>query len=212
MAESYGRLSGLRRDGVARPVEGVLSFVATPLAIPDIVLIGTRRHADERGSFMETYRAGAFAEIGLPAHFVQDNQIVSTRAGTIRGLHFQAPPAAQAKLVRVLRGAIFDVAVDIRRGSPDFGKWVGVRLDPGGDQLFIPAGFAHGYCTLAAETEVAYKCDGYYAAESEGGIRFSDPAIGIAWPVLAEEAILSERDRALPLLEEFSSPFVMTKR
>ncbi|MEO8667032.1 MAG: dTDP-4-dehydrorhamnose 3,5-epimerase [Bauldia sp.] len=190
-----------------------MSFSATKLAIPGVCVIAATRHSDARGNFMETYRAGAFAEFGLPPQFVQDNQILSSRAGTIRGLHFQAPPFAQAKLVRVLRGAIFDVAVDIRTGSPTFGKWVGASLSAAaGNQLYIPAGFAHGYSTLEPETDVAYKCDAYYAAAAEGGILFSDPAIGIEWPYSPGDAILSERDRALPLLEAISSPFVMAGR
>jgi dTDP-4-dehydrorhamnose 3,5-epimerase len=186
-----------------------MNFTASELAIPGVVLISARRFADDRGSFMETYRARAFETLGVAARFVQDNQAFSSAAGTIRGLHFQKPPFAQAKLVRVLAGAIFDVAVDIRRGSPTFGQWVGARLAAGGDQLFVPAGFAHGYCTLEPNSEVFYRCDSYYAADAEGGIHFADPALAIAWPVAADSVVASERDRALPRLADITSPFAM---
>lgn len=157
---------------------------------------------------METYREAAFRQLGIEAAFVQDNEAMSLERGTLRGLHFQAPPHAQAKLVRVLRGAIFDVAVDIRNGSPSFGRWLGVRLDDeAGEQLYIPAGFAHGYCTLEPRTVVAYKCDAYYDAPTEGGLLYSDPAIGIQWPMPVERMILSEKDRGLPTLAELVSPF-----
>jgi dTDP-4-dehydrorhamnose 3,5-epimerase len=186
-----------------------MGFTASELTIPGVLLISGRRFADARGHFMETYRAREFEALGVAARFVQDNQAFSAAAGTLRGLHFQRPPFAQAKLVRVLCGAIFDVAVDIRRGSPTFGRWAGARLAAGGDQLFVPAGFAHGYCTLEPGTEVLYRCDGYYAAEAEGGIHFADPALAIAWPVAAADIIASERDRALPKLADIVSPFAM---
>jgi dTDP-4-dehydrorhamnose 3,5-epimerase len=187
-----------------------MSFTATKLAISGVLLITPKRREDARGYFMETYRARTFEEFGLPAVFVQDNQAFSLHAGTIRGLHFQAPPYAQAKLVRVIRGSAFDVAVDLRRGSPTFGRWVGATLTAeSGKQLFVPAEFAHGYCTLAPGTEVAYKCGSYYMAEADAGVRFSDPEIGIQWPVAADMAIVSDRDRDLPLLGEIASPFAM---
>jgi dTDP-4-dehydrorhamnose 3,5-epimerase len=158
--------------------------------------------------FMETYREDAFVALGITASFVQDNHAFSQAAATLRGLHFQAPPAAQAKLVRVLSGAIYDVAVDIRVRSPTYGRWAGARLTAeGGEQLFVPAGFAHGYCTLAADTAVAYKCDAYYAPDCEGGIAATDPEIGIAWPLAPDEMTLSAKDTSLPLLRDLVSPF-----
>jgi dTDP-4-dehydrorhamnose 3,5-epimerase len=185
-----------------------LRHTVTRLDIPGLLRISARRATDARGYFMETYREAGFRQLGIEAAFVQDNEAMSLEPGTLRGLHFQAPPHAQAKLVRVLSGAIFDVAVDIRAGSPDFGRWVGVRLDAEhGEQLYIPAGFAHGYCTLEPRTVVAYKCDAYYDAPSEGGLLFSDPAIGIDWPMPLERMILSDKDRLLPTLAELRSPF-----
>lgn len=180
----------------------------TDRPIPGVLLVSARRATDVRGYFTETYRAREFAELGIRAEFVQDNEAMSVAAGTLRGLHFQAPPHAQAKLVRVLRGAIFDVAVDLRRAAPTWGRWAGVRLDAqDGQQHYIPAGFAHGYCTLEPHTVVAYKCDAYYDAASEGGVLFSDPAIGIDWPIPVDRMILSDRDRGLPLLADLHSPF-----
>jgi len=185
-----------------------LRHTVTRLAIPGLLKVSARRATDPRGYFMETYREAEFQRLGIGAAFVQDNEAMSLETGTLRGLHFQAPPRAQAKLVRVLRGAIFDVAVDIRVGSPSFGRWLGMKLeDEGGEQLYIPAGFAHGYCTLEPRTVVAYKCDAYYDAPSEGGLLFSDPAIGIEWPVPKERMTLSDKDRALPPLAELESPF-----
>jgi dTDP-4-dehydrorhamnose 3,5-epimerase len=185
-------------------------LTATPLAIRDLILIAPPRVGDERGYFVETYNAREFAEIGITATFVQDNQSLSAHKGTVRGLHFQVPPKAQAKLVRVLRGSIMDVVVDIRRGSPSYGKWCSATLTTtGGEQLFIPRGFAHGFCTLEANTEVAYKVDAYYAPECDTGILWNDPEIGIAWPVDAAAAILSRKDRGLPPLRDFASPFTL---
>ena len=142
------------------------------------------------------------AEAGVEADFVQDNQAFSARRGTVRGLHFQTAPHPQAKLVRVLRGAIFDVAVDIRPGSPTFGRWAGAELTAeGGEQLFVPRGFAHGYCTLTDDTELFYKVDGLYAPQTEGGVLWNDPDLGIDWPITGE-AVLSDRDRTLPRLKD----------
>ncbi len=186
-----------------------MRFTVTELAIPGVLVVSPRRFDDARGHFMETYRANDFAEAGIGARFVQDNQALSTAAGTIRGLHFQRQPHAQAKLVRALRGAAFDVIVDLRVGSPAFGRWAGVTLEPNGKQVFIPHGCAHGYATLQPDTEIAYKCDAYYAADAEGGINFADPDVGIEWPVAVRGAIVSDKDRALPLLRDFASPFVM---
>jgi dTDP-4-dehydrorhamnose 3,5-epimerase len=187
----------------------MMNFTITALDLPEVKLVTPRRFADSRGYFMETYGSAQFAANGIPAVFVQDNQAQSVARGTIRGLHFQAPPKAQAKLVRVVKGAIFDVAVDIRRGSPSYGKWCGATLTAsGGEQLFVPHGFAHAYCTLEPDTEVLYKVDDYYAPASEGGMRWDDPTVGIDWPVEKEKAILSDKDKVLPLLADFVSPFV----
>jgi dTDP-4-dehydrorhamnose 3,5-epimerase len=185
-----------------------LRHSVTELPIPGVLLISARRATDVRGYFTEIYRAREFAQLGIRAEFVQDNEAMSVAAGTLRGMHFQAPPHAQSKLVRVLSGAIFDVAVDLRRGSSTFGRWAGVRLDAeGGQQLFVPRGCAHGYCTLEPNTVVAYKCDAYYDAASEGGVLFSDPAIGIDWPIPLAGMVLSDKDRVLPLLADLQSPF-----
>ena len=179
-----------------------------PLSIADVLLVRPHFFQDSRGRFAETYRRDAFAAAGIAVDFVQDNQSLSTRQGTIRGLHFQRSPAAQAKLVRVLRGSIFDVAVDLRAGSRTFGKWVGATLTAfGGEQLFIPQGFAHGFCTLEPDVEVNYKCDAYYAPATEGGLHYADPALAIAWPVAAGSAVASDRDRALPYFATFKTPF-----
>lgn len=143
----------------------------------------------------------------MDASFVQDNHSLSAAAGTVRGLHFQAPPQAQANLVRWGRGAIFDVAVDIRRGSPTYGDWVGYELSAeNGAQLYIPVGFAHGFATLESDSEIIYKCSDYYAPETEGALRWDDPDIGIKWPLIGAP-MLSEKDAAAPLLAGFNSPF-----
>jgi dTDP-4-dehydrorhamnose 3,5-epimerase len=176
-------------------------------ALPGVLMLKPRLFADSRGYFVETYNQRVFAEAGVVAHFVQDNQSFSSKAGTIRGLHFQLPPAAQAKLVRALRGAIFDVAVDLRRGSPTFGRWIGATLTAdGGEQLFIPRGFAHAFCTLEDDAEVAYKVDEFYAPKCDSGLIWNDPDLNIAWPVKAD-AILSEKDAKLGLFKDFVSPF-----
>jgi dTDP-4-dehydrorhamnose 3,5-epimerase len=173
-------------------------------------MVIARRFVDERGYFMETFNSREFAAIGIEATFIQDNQSLSIMPGTIRGLHFQLPPNTQAKLIRVLRGSIFDVVVDLRRGSPSFGRWCGTSLTAAGaEQLFIPRGFAHGFCTLEADTEVTYKVDGSYAPASDAGILWNDPDIGIAWPIAETAAILSGKDRELPRLRDFNSPFAM---
>jgi dTDP-4-dehydrorhamnose 3,5-epimerase len=156
----------------------------TTYAIDGPILIQTQRHGDERGYFMETFKADWFRETIADVVFVQDNQAMSAQPGTIRGLHFQRAPTAQGKLVRCLRGAIFDAAVDIRPGSATFGQWLGVTLTPeNGEQFWIPEGFAHGYCTLTANTEVFYKVTAPYSPADEGGLLFCDPNVGIDWPV-----------------------------
>ncbi len=176
--------------------------------ISDVVLLTPRRFGDHRGWFSETYSTRSFAEALGNVVFVQDNQAFSAARGTLRGLHFQRPPASQAKLLRVLRGSIFDVAVDLRAGSPTYGCWVGETLTAeGGEQLFVPRGFAHGYCTLEPDTEVAYKVDGFYAPECDAGLAWNDPSIGILWPITPDEAVLSDKDKKLPAFKGFVSPF-----
>lgn len=173
------------------------------LDIAAVKLIRPRRFDDLRGFFVETWNRRTFAEAGIDVDFVQDNASLSKSAGTIRGLHFQRAPRAQAKLVRVVRGRAFDVAVDIRPGSSSFGRHVSAELTmEGGEQLFVPEGFAHGFCTLEAGTEVAYKVSDFYSPEQDAGIRFDDPALGIAWPLQGREPVISARDRELPLLAE----------
>lgn len=173
-----------------------------------VTLIKPKRHGDERGWFVETYSRRAAAALGIGEEFVQDNQSLSRPAGTLRGLHFQTPPHGQAKLVRCLRGRILDVAVDVRRGSPTYGRSVSAELTAeNGHQLYVPVGFAHAFLTLEDDCEVAYKVSDYYAPQCDAGIRFDDPEIGIAWPIPAERLVLSPKDRALPRLSEFDSPF-----
>lgn len=157
---------------------------------------------------METFSEQAARAARIETHFVQDNQSFSTSEGTIRGLHFQAPPHAQAKLVRCVRGSISDYAVDIRRGSPSYGKWVAAKLTAeGGEQLFIPVGFAHGFVTLESDVEVAYKVSDIYAPACDGGLVWNDPTIGIDWPLPETGPVLSDKDRMLPTLAKFESPF-----
>lgn len=172
--------------------------------------ITPRRFADARGWFAETWHSERYLDAGVSSSFCQDNQSFSRLAGTLRGLHFQRPPYAQAKLVRCLRGRIFDVAVDIRRTSPTFKKWVGAELTAEmGNQLFIPAGFAHGFLTLEPDCEIAYKVDAYYAPEADGGIAWNDPQIAIDWPLAGNLPLLSEKDAGLPALDQsvFDFPF-----
>ena len=184
-------------------------FAFEPLAIPAVVLVRPKKFGDARGYFMETYSTAAFATAGIDADFVQDNQSLSAARGVVRGLHFQAPPVPQAKLVRVLRGEIFDVAVDIRRGSPTYGRWVGVELSAdAGNQLYIPVGFLHGFAVLEPNSELLYKCSDFYAPDCDGAVRFDDPDIGIDWGIDPKAAILSDKDAKAPLLKDFVSPFV----
>ncbi|NDR55560.1 dTDP-4-dehydrorhamnose 3,5-epimerase [Aliiruegeria sabulilitoris] len=180
----------------------------TPLAIPAVKLIAPQRFGDHRGFFSETYNRDVFAAEGMGMNFVQDNHSLSETVGTIRGLHFQAPPRAQDKLVRCGKGRLFDVAVDIRKGSPTFGQWVGEELSfENGLMLLVPAGFAHGFVTLEPGTEIIYKCSDTYAPETEGAIRWDDPDIGIDWPLDATEPQLSGKDAVAPLLRALDSPF-----
>lgn len=170
-----------------------------------------RRYGDSRGFFAETYNRGLLASLGLLDEFVQDNHSVSAAVGTVRGLHFQSPPHAQAKLVRCGQGAIFDVAVDIRTGSPTYGRWGGFILSAeNGEQLYIPIGFAHGFVTLEQNSEIVYKCSDYYAPETEGSLRWDDPDIGIDW-LLTGAPILSDKDATAPFLGDFESPFTFER-
>jgi len=180
-----------------------------PTALPELKVYVPKRFGDPRGYFTEWYNARTLAEAGLDCRFVQDNLSLSRTPSTLRGLHFQTPPHAQGKLIGVLQGAIFDVAVDIRRGSPTYGRHVGVELSAElGNQLFVPKGFAHGFCTLAPDTLVAYKVTDYYDQASDAGIAWNDPDLAIAWPFGGEPAVISERDSRLPRLAELGpSPF-----
>lgn len=180
-----------------------------PTEIPEVVEIVPVRHGDHRGFFSEVYKRHEFEGAGIAIDWMQDNQSLSAPAGTVRGLHFQVPPVAQAKLVRVLRGAIYDVAVDIRRGSPNYGRWAARELSAEKwNQLLVPAGFAHCFMTLVADTEVLYKVDAPWSKEHERAIRWDDPALGIPWPDLGVAPTLSDKDRDAPLLAQFDSPFV----
>lgn len=169
--------------------------------LPGVLEIAPKRFGDDRGFFSETWRQDQFDNVGLNLAFVQDNHSFSAAKGVLRGLHYQLAPRAQDKLVRVVRGAIFDVAVDIRASSPTFGQWVGVELSHGKwNQLLVPKGFAHGFVTLIECTEVLYKVTDYYAPKQDRSIRYDDPAIGIKWPVPLDSIQLSAKDRAAPLL------------
>lgn len=173
-----------------------------PTALPEVKLIRPARFGDERGFFSETFNRNRLEDAGIAFSPIQDNHALSRRQGTVRGLHWQTAPLAQAKLIRVLKGAIFDVAVDIRPHSPSFGHHVAVELDAESWlQLFIPAGFAHGYCTLTAESEVFYKVDRPWSKAHERGLRWNDPALAIPWPVHPEQAALNPRDAAFPLFD-----------
>lgn len=173
-------------------------------------LLHPKRYGDSRGWFTEVYSEKRFAELGITYRFVQDNHSLSVPVGTLRGLHFQTPPFAQAKLVRCVRGSIYDVAVDLRKGSPTYGSWVGAELSAeNGDQLLIPVGFAHGFVTLEPDAEVTYKVSDVYAPDNDAGIAWDDPQIGVDWHLPAGVApTLSEKDTRHPTLAQFDSPFV----
>ncbi len=177
-----------------------------------VQLIEPKRFGDARGWFTETYNEATFAARGISSRFVQDNHSLSVPAFTLRGLHFQTPPHGQDKLVRCIRGRIYDVAIDVRNGSPTYGQWVGAELTAeNGHQLFVPVGFAHAFVTLEPDCEVTYKCSALYAPQSDGGIRWD--SVGIDWPIpagLAPE--LSEKDKVLPALDDFESPFAYDGR
>jgi dTDP-4-dehydrorhamnose 3,5-epimerase len=177
-----------------------------PTDLPDVMVLTPARFGDDRGWFSETFNAARMAGLGLDMVWVQDNHSMSAKAGTLRGLHYQSPPHAQDKLVRCSKGAVLDVAVDIRRGSPGYGKWVGVELTPeNGRQLLVPKGFLHGFVTKAPDTEVQYKCSDVYAPDCDGAIRWNDPDLGIDWGVSAP--VLSAKDAAAPAFRDFTSPF-----
>ena len=183
-----------------------MDFV-TKTKLSGVVLLSPPRFGDTRGFFSESWNRKTLADQGIDLDFVQDNHSVSAAVNTVRGLHFQSPPHAQDKLVRCGRGALFDVAVDIRKGSPTYGNWVGYELTAeNGLQLLIPAGFLHGFSTRKPDTEIIYKCSDYYAPECDGAVRFDDPDIGIDWG-LSGDAVLSEKDGKAPLLTDFDSPF-----
>lgn len=175
--------------------------------IEGVVIIEPRLFRDSRGYFFESFSRRDFCEKVRPVDFVQDNESCSTY-GVLRGLHFQRPPHAQSKLVRCVRGAVLDVAVDIRRGSPTYGQHVAVELtEENHRQLFIPRGFAHGFAVLSEEAVFQYKCDNYYAPEADGGISIRDASLGIDWRIPADRAVLSEKDVRHPLLRDFVTPF-----
>lgn len=179
---------------------------STGLSLSRVLLIKPRRFGDERGWFMETYSRRALAALGIEAEFVQDNHSLSIPVGTLRGLHFQIPPHAQGKLVRCTAGRVMDVAVDIRRGSPTWGRWVCVELSArNGEQLWVPPGFAHGFVTLVPDAEIAYKVTDYYDPVCDRGIRWD--SVGIDWPLPERGPVLSPKDKTLPPLSEFDSPF-----
>jgi dTDP-4-dehydrorhamnose 3,5-epimerase len=176
------------------------------MKVPQLIL--PKRHIDARGWFSETFRETRLREVGINCRFVQENQSYSREVGTLRGMHLQIPPAPQAKLITVLQGRILDVAVDLRRNSPTYGKFVSKELSAeSGLQIYVPVGFAHGFLTLEDDVTVQYKVSDYYAPKLEIGIRWDDPDIGVPWPMAATDIILSDKDRQHPLLKEFSSPF-----
>jgi dTDP-4-dehydrorhamnose 3,5-epimerase len=182
------------------------------LAIPDVKLITPRIFRDERGYFSETYSRRDLSQAGIDCEFVQDNQSLSRVKGVIRGLHYQIAPHAQGKLVRVTKGAILDVAVDIRQGSPTFGRHVTSALSAAnGAQMWIPIGFAHGFCTIEPDTEVVYKVTDYYAPDCDRGIAVDDPDLGIAWPVAPADATLSDKDRKHPRLRDLPAQFTVAR-
>lgn len=178
-------------------------MIVEPLAIPEVLLLAPPRYRDPRGFFSETWSERRYREIGIPGPFVQDNHSLSNPRGVVRGLHLQVAPSVQGKLVRVVRGAIWDVAVDVRLGSPTFGRHAGAVLSAENwQQLWIPGGFLHGFCTLEPDTEVIYKVTADYDKAAERGVIWNDPALAIPWPIRPEEALLSDKDRALPRLAD----------
>jgi len=184
-----------------------MSAASDPVPLLPLIIV-PKRHADSRGWLGETFHDKRLRNLGIACTFVQDNQSRSTRKGTLRGFHFQNPPAAQAKLISVLHGRILDVVVDIRRHSPTYGRYVSAELSSdNGRQLFVPTGFAHGFVTLEDDVSVLYKVSDYYAPSGEGGIRWDDPDIAFPWPMKGDDIVLSERDQRLPFLADLKSPF-----
>lgn len=183
-----------------------MTLEIVPLEIADVKIIKPKKFGDQRGFFSEVYNKRAFSSLGVDIDFVQDNHSLSAEKGTLRGLHFQSPLFAQNKLVRVVRGAIFDVAVDLRRGSPAYGRYVRAVISADAwNQILVPIGFAHGFMSLEPDTEVVYKVDNYYAPQHDHGLIWNDPDIAIAWPL--EPTVLSDKDRKQPRLAEVISPF-----
>jgi dTDP-4-dehydrorhamnose 3,5-epimerase len=179
------------------------------LAIPDVKVITPQKFGDDRGWFSEVYSRRALAELGIDVQFVQENESFSSKSGTIRGLHLQSPPFAQDKLIRVIQGAVWDVAVDIRVGSPTYGEWVAEVIGAAlGNQIFVPKGFAHGFCTLEPDTQVVYLVSNYYSRPHDAGIRWNDPVLAVGWPAEADPSSLSPKDETAPAWRDFSSPFV----
>ena len=178
------------------------------LSIPEVKMLIPKRFGDDRGFLSEVYSRKALALAGIDVEFVQDNHSSSRRRGTVRGLHFQAPPRAQDKLVRVVRGSVFDVAVDLRQSSPTYGRHVSAVLSAEAwNQLLVPVGFAHGFVTLEPDTEVVYKASEHYAPDHDRGLLWNDPALGIRWPIPERDAVLSDRDRGQPRFAGFVTPF-----
>lgn len=186
-----------------------MGFVATEL--PGVLIFEPKVFEDSRGYFLESYNESVFEKEGINVKFVQDNQS-SSSYGVIRGLHYQLTPFAQVKLVRVLSGTILDVVVDIRKNSPTYGKWISIKLSAEErKQLFIPAGFAHGFSVLSEKAEIFYKCDQFYNKESEGGILYNDPALNIDWQIPSEKAIISDKDKMQPLFADCKNNFTFNK-
>lgn len=182
--------------------------IITPTALSGVLIVTPARHGDHRGFFCESWNRDRMAQAGITIDFVQDNHSFSTQQGTLRGLHFQAPPHAQDKLVRCGRGRLLDVAVDIRKGSPTYGQWASEELSfENGKQLLVPKGFLHGFVTLEPDTEIIYKCSDYYAPDCDGAVRFDDPDLGIDWGLGDIAPVLSDKDAAAPLMADFTSPF-----
>ncbi len=185
-----------------------VGLTVSPLRISEVVLVGAAKHSDARGFFSETYSKADLCALGIEIEFVQDNHALSVQRGTVRGLHFQTPPYAQDKLIRVARGAIFDVAVDLRTGSPTFGQHVSAVISSDAwNQILVPVGFAHGFATLEPNTEVIYKVSSHYSPGHDKGLFWEDPALGIDWPVTSSEVVLSDKDKCQPMLSELPRYF-----
>lgn len=209
LTEWAGGPRGLRESARQTGARGDLTLEIVDTAIPEVKRLVPRRFADSRGFFTETWNAARLAAAGLDFAFVQDNHSYSAAAGTVRGLHCQAPPVAQAKLVRVGRGAVRDIAVDIRRGSPTYRQWVAAELSAeNGAQLLIPRGFLHGFVTLVPDTDVLYKVDAPYSPDCDRAVRFDDPDLAVDWGIDPARAVLSEKDARAAFFRDFVTPFV----